>query len=90
MVEAMMGLIQRAFDEPISRQRPQNNKRTVYWWTEDIATLRKKCLQLRRKTQRARRIGREFDVRTAEHKIAKKRNCANLIGDTTNFVGKHP
>ncbi|KAG8223374.1 hypothetical protein J437_LFUL001252 [Ladona fulva] len=45
--------------------------KSAYWWTEEIAELRRNCLKLRRKAQRARRGTKGIDY-SSEHKSARK------------------
>ncbi|KAG8233230.1 hypothetical protein J437_LFUL012435 [Ladona fulva] len=47
------------------------NRKSAYWWTEEIAELRRNCLKLRRKAQRARRGAKGIDY-SSEHKSARK------------------
>ena len=47
-------LLTRACNASMPRKRARRDKDPVYWWTEEIAELRRACLRLRRKAQRAR------------------------------------
>lgn len=96
LVEDTMRLIHEACNSSMPRKNPRKNRRPAYWWTEDIANLRRKCLQLRRRAQRSRR-GPEAALRSAEHKTAKKelrdaikRSKANKWQTLTEEVDKNP
>ena len=47
-------LLTRACNASMPRKRARRDKDPVYWWTEEIAELRRACLRLRRRAQRAR------------------------------------
>lgn len=58
IVQATMRLIERSCDSAMPRKaQPRSNRRSAYWWTEDIAVQRRQCLKLRRKVTRSRRRG---------------------------------
>ena len=70
-VAATMKLIHRACSASMKRRKPRNNRQPAYWWTPEIALLRKECLRSRRKAQRAK--GRnETDILAARYKAARK------------------
>lgn len=71
VAEETMGLLRRACDASMPRSKPRHNKRPVYWWTEEIANLRRTCLRLRRKAQRAKNRD-EASRLSGEHKAAKR------------------
>lgn len=71
LAKAVVRLIQRACAKSMPRKRLRN-RRPAYWWTEDIAFLRRKCLYLRRRAQRARKRGRNGAQEVADHKSANK------------------
>ncbi|XP_035723442.1 uncharacterized protein LOC118442207 [Vespa mandarinia] len=52
---ATMQLIQMACAIAVPKNGTKRQRRPVYWWTNEIADLRKKCLKLRRLAQRAKR-----------------------------------
>lgn len=54
IVEATMNAISQACEASMPRKVIRNNRRPVYWWTDEIAELRRKCLRLRRAAQRTR------------------------------------
>lgn len=49
LAETIMKIIRRTCQKSILHKRPRNNRQPVYWWTEEIAALRKKCLYARRR-----------------------------------------
>ncbi|XP_053976365.1 uncharacterized protein LOC128875066 [Hylaeus volcanicus] len=54
IVRGTLNLIRRACDESMPRRRPFSGRRQAYWWTDQIASLRREALRLRRRAQRAR------------------------------------
>ncbi|GJQ74299.1 hypothetical protein Trydic_g5782 [Trypoxylus dichotomus] len=66
-----MSGIASACDASMPRKAPRHCKRAAYWWTAEIAELRKRCLRLRRIAQRAGNQ-EEANIRSAEHREAKK------------------
>ena len=56
----------------IPRNRACGGRRPAYWWTNEIAELRKKCLKLRRTVQRGRKSDRDFALRSFIYRTAKK------------------
>ncbi|GJQ83619.1 hypothetical protein Trydic_g19943, partial [Trypoxylus dichotomus] len=71
LVESTMSGIASACDASMPRKAPRHCKRAAYWWTAEIAELRKRCLRLRRIAQRAGNR-EEANIRSAEHREAKK------------------
>lgn len=71
VVEATMSAITQACEASMPRKRRRENRRPVYWWTEEIAELRRKCLHLRRVAQRSRNRP-EAAVTSMEHITARK------------------
>ncbi|XP_046815730.1 uncharacterized protein LOC124422840 [Vespa crabro] len=71
LVGATVRHIVMACESAIPRKKPRHGKRPAYWWTPEIAELRRKCLKLRRAARRARK-GSEANAKSAEHKAAKK------------------
>lgn len=71
LVNETMTAIKYACDASMKRTGTRNNKPSVYWWTEAIANLRKKCLRCRREYTRARRT-REAVHEQEALKAAKK------------------
>ncbi|XP_054009166.1 uncharacterized protein LOC128892659 [Hylaeus anthracinus] len=65
MVSHTMGLITRTCDASMPRKKPWKGRAQAYWWTGQIASLRRKCLRLRRLAQRARRRTEPSDRRTS-------------------------
>lgn len=83
LVASTMCLITTACEASMPREKPRHGKPPVYWWTPEISNLRKICLMLRRKTQRAKnRV--EANLRSQEYKAAKKelRRAINLSKGT--------
>lgn len=55
-IQATMQLVKQACDVSMPRKSFQNKRwKPVYWWSEEIAELRRSCLHLRRKVTRRRR-----------------------------------
>lgn len=71
LVASTIDRITSACEASMPRRRPRNGKRPAYWWTPEIADMRKRCCRLRRAAQRARNRA-EANVKSAEHKAAKK------------------
>lgn len=53
----LMSLISKACDASMRKGTGRKNHKSVYWWNEEIAELRRRCIRTRRQAQRAR--GRE-------------------------------
>lgn len=70
-VETTMAIIHQACRDAVPMKSRYCKRRPVYWWTEEIAALRRKCLHLRRIAQRAVRNRRDPLSKIAEHKAAK-------------------
>ncbi|GJQ70297.1 hypothetical protein Trydic_g22735 [Trypoxylus dichotomus] len=69
--KSTMSGIASACDASMPRKVPRHCKRAAYWWTAEIAELRRRCLRLRRIAQRAGNR-EEANIRSAEHREAKK------------------
>ena len=54
LVRDSVALLHQACDAAMPKTS-YKNKRSVYWWTKNIATLRKECVKLRRQSQRSRK-----------------------------------
>ena len=54
------------------RKKPLVKRRAVYWWTEEIAELRRIATRCRRTASRANKNGTDRILRCAECKVAKK------------------
>lgn len=52
-----------AADTAMKRTKKKANKKQVYWWNEDIAEARAKCIQDRRKWTRAKSKKRRMNNR---------------------------
>ena len=89
-----MVLIHQACVEAIPRNRARDGTRPAYWWTDEIAGLRRKCLSCRRAAQRAKKSDRNAALRRAEYLVAKralgraieasKHRCWNRLRDDLN------
>ncbi|XP_068994029.1 uncharacterized protein [Neodiprion pinetum] len=71
-VDALVDTITRACDARIPRKRPQRGRIAVYWWTCVIAQLRRDCIRVRRRMQRARAKGEGREARSTEYRCVKK------------------
>ena len=67
-----MRVILRACDASMPRKKLPVKIRAIYWWTEEIAELRRKATRCRRKATRAKKNGIVIILRCAECKVAKK------------------
>ena len=72
LVKKVTSLLRGACDASMPRRRPWKGSKLVYWWTPEIAELRKECHRTRRRAQRARDRP-EAAALSAEHKDAKHR-----------------
>lgn len=72
LVEFAVATIVAACDRAMPRRKERSRRRApVYWWTSEIAELRRRCLAARRKSQRGRG-GQEEANLEEEYKRAKK------------------
>ncbi|XP_035723753.1 uncharacterized protein LOC118442357 [Vespa mandarinia] len=69
---ATMQLIQKACAIAVPKNGTKWQRRPVYWWTNEIADLRKKCLRLRRLAQRAKRSDHDAAPLAADYQAAMK------------------
>lgn len=60
LVDATMQLIHKACDASLPRNRTRKNRRTNYWWTEEIAVLHNRCLQSRQETNGGKNVSETF------------------------------
>ena len=58
LADCTMGVIAEACATSMPRKRPRNGRHPMYWWTAEIADLRRECLRLRRLAQRELRRSR--------------------------------
>ena len=70
-VTSMMELIVSACDESMPRRKTRRDKQPVYWWTTEIAELRRSSLRARRAASRARTPA-DIRRKSVEYKAAKK------------------
>ncbi|CAB0041916.1 unnamed protein product [Trichogramma brassicae] len=54
MASSLMSVITGACDASMSKANPRRRREPVYWWTAEIADLRRSCLRARRLLQRSR------------------------------------
>lgn len=80
LVASTMRLVTEACEASMPRKFPRHGKRPAYWWTAEIADLRRECLRLRRIAQRAGNSA-EANLRSAEHKT-KKRQLRRAINNS--------
>ena len=71
-VSRVTSAIVRACDASLPRSGNRNRCQPTYWWTEEIAELRRACLTLRRRAQRAQER-RGASAPNAKFKQAQKR-----------------
>lgn len=72
VVERTMALIRRACDASMPQKKNNKNRYPAYWWSEEIAHLRKVCFSLRRKAQRAKKRPAEMALKIADFLQMKK------------------
>ncbi|KAI5730899.1 hypothetical protein M8J77_001764 [Diaphorina citri] len=72
--EDLTNLLQNICEEIFPRRVPNNRRKPVYWWNQEISELRKKCFAFRRKLVRGNRSGNEEDKdrRRREYYNSKK------------------
>uniref|UniRef100_A0ABD2X623 Reverse transcriptase domain-containing protein n=1 Tax=Trichogramma kaykai TaxID=54128 RepID=A0ABD2X623_9HYME len=71
MASRLMDIITGACDASMSRANPRRRREPVYWWTAEIADLRRSCLRARRLFQRSR--GRQDEEAHSANYAAKRR-----------------
>lgn len=91
LADMSLKIIARACDKAMPKKGNRRGKKHVYWWTDEIASLRKTCNTLRRRAQRARKnmdqMTKDTEYRTAKKKLRtainkSKANCwSELKGD---------
>nr|AMS38369.1 hypothetical protein [Bactrocera tryoni] len=79
-VEHTMLNITRACQKSMPKASHSKHKAAVYWWTENIAQLRRTCLRLRRSYTRSRRRGAA--PQEAEQYKAAKKELKHAIDDS--------
>lgn len=70
-VSTTMKIIKEACEISMPCKKPRHQKQPVYWWTPEIAELRKKCLRSRRIAQRARTRS-QAEARSADYRAARR------------------
>ncbi|KAJ8934071.1 hypothetical protein NQ314_013609, partial [Rhamnusium bicolor] len=73
-IETCIEIISKACDAamPKKNSRIENKRTAVYWWSEDIAQLRRDCIKNRRIMQRERRKGHTAEAERTRYKESKK------------------
>jgi len=71
LATSTMELIVSACDQSMPRRKPRRDKQPVYWWTAEIAELRRTCLRARRAATRAR-IPADRVRKSEAYKAARK------------------
>lgn len=64
-------LVTVACDASMPRRKPRRQESPCYWWNDDIAQLRRNCLQARRRVQRSRHRP-NFEQLLADFRCARK------------------
>ena len=67
-----MGVIEKACQASLPRSVPKHGKKPVYWWTQEIADLRRECSKVRRRLQRAKTQS-DRDSQSVDHKAVRKK-----------------
>lgn len=75
--EAVTEAIKTACDASMPKKRSRESRKENYWWNNNIATLRKICLQARRKYQRSRNRSSVIILRDTYQQT--RRNLKNAI-----------
>lgn len=70
-VAQLMRQVTRACDATMSRKTQNSRSKAMYWWNEEIAELRRRCIRTRRLTQRTRG-GEQSDNLQLTHKEARR------------------
>ncbi|CAB0043202.1 unnamed protein product [Trichogramma brassicae] len=100
MASSLMSVITGACDASMSKVNPRRRRELVYWWTPEIADLRRSCLRARRLFQRSR--GRhDKETHSANYasarrllrvaiKTSKRRSWRQLCDEVNNDVWGKP
>ena len=72
VTDATVKVIKQACAEAMPRKTSSRSRRPAYWWTDEIADLRKTCLQRRHRMQRVKRCDRDAAPLATEYSAAKK------------------
>ncbi|CAB0034435.1 unnamed protein product [Trichogramma brassicae] len=100
MATSLMSVITGACDASMSKTNPRRRREPVYWWTAEIADLRRSCLRARRLFQRSR--GRhDEETHSANYasarrllrvaiKTGKRRCCRQLCDEVDTDVWGKP
>lgn len=71
IADAVLDVITKACDSSMPKKKIWSGRPQAYFWTDEIASLRRKCLRLRRSAQRARNRP-DLNVKLTAFNIAKK------------------
>ena len=92
-VDITMRAIRQACEMAIPKKGQRRGKKPLYWWNEEIATLKRECLKLRMILHRARRRDRSTEelregyVKKKKLRLAVKRSkcrCWRALADDLN------
>ena len=75
IVDATSQLIYQACNASMPKKKNRSKRRSAYWWSEEIAGIRRQCLEYRRKVTRARRKTGNKEITKIDvlYKQAKKK-----------------
>ncbi|XP_058806558.1 uncharacterized protein LOC131672972 [Phymastichus coffea] len=73
--EKVMKKVAEACDATMARKGTRNKHAPIYWWSENIATIRKECISARRAVTRGRKKGRNVIELQNQYKRAR----SNLV-----------
>ncbi|KAG8226806.1 hypothetical protein J437_LFUL002852 [Ladona fulva] len=89
VVSSTMKILKCACDSSMPIIKRFTNRKSAYWWTEEIAELCRNCLKLRRKAQCTRRGTEGIDY-SSEHKSARKELQIAIKGSKFRSVNQDP
>lgn len=72
LADRTMRLIRRVCDAWMPKRASNGGRKRAYWWTDDIAELRRKDMRLRRRAQRIRKKG-DIGLATGVNMDAKQK-----------------
>ncbi|CAB0043302.1 unnamed protein product [Trichogramma brassicae] len=94
MASSLMSVITGACDASMTKANPRRRREPVYWWTPEIADLRRSCLRARRLFQRSRGQHDDEETHSANYASARrllrvaiktsKRRCWRQLCDEVN------
>lgn len=91
----LMRRITQACDVAMPRRRESNRRKPVFWWSDEIAELRRKCLRARRQHQRAAQaenpvLRQQYREARSELKHAIKRSKRKCFQELCDEVDHDP